>query len=321
MATPAPFPQSPVLTTIAIGYRNPTSIADAVLPRVTVGSESFKYSVYSQGDAFTVPNTRVGRRGRPTTVEFGGTEVSASTDDYALDASIPNADIQLYEAQRQMGVSSYDPQALAVMRLTDTIQLDREVRVANLVFNAATYDATRQATLSGTSQFSDYANSNPITTIMAALDKTLVFRPNTAVMGRDAWTAVRQHPKLVNAVKGGSLQSGVISESEFASIFDLKEVLIGDSFVNLARPGQTLSLARAWGKHLALIYKNPLAFGSVNDGQLSFGLTAQWRTRISGNIPDPNIGMRGGVGVRVGESVKELIVAPQLGYFLQNVAA
>ena len=57
------------------------------------------------------------------------------------------------------------------------------------------------------------------------------------------------------------------------------------------------------------------------NGGITFGFTAQWGTRIAGAVPDNRIGLRGGQRVRVGESVKELIIAPDLGYFIQNAVA
>ncbi|SUB36576.1 Uncharacterised protein [Pasteurella multocida] len=49
--------------------------------------------------------------------------------------------------------------------------------------------------------------------------------------------------------------------------------------------------------------------------------TAQFGTREVREIEDKDMGYRGGVRVRVGESVKELITAPDLGYFFENVIA
>ncbi len=42
---------------------------------------------------------------------------------------------------------------------------------------------------------------------------------------------------------------------------------------------------------------------------------------MAGRREDPDIGLRGGVRVRVGESVKELIVANDLGYYFENAVA
>ncbi|EHF7717022.1 phage capsid protein, partial [Salmonella enterica] len=56
-------------------------------------------------------------------------------------------------------------------------------------------------------------------------------------------------------------------------------------------------------------------------GGVTFGFTAQFGSRVSGSIPDPDMGMRGGQRVRVGESVRELIVAQDCGYFFQNAVS
>jgi hypothetical protein len=315
---PAPFIQTPVLTSIVVGYRNNLLIADSVLPRVPVGGQQFKYLVYPPGEALTVPNTRVGRRSRPTTVEFSATETPASTDDYSLEDPIPNSDIEIAQAMRVAGVSAYDPEARAAQGLTDLLLLDREIRVANTIFSASTYDATRQLTLSGTSQFSDTANSTPIDTITAGMDATLIYRPNVHVMGRAVWSKLRAHPHLVNAVKGGTYGRGLISKQDYCDLFEIEELLIGESFLNTARRGQPVTTSRVWGKHIAMFYRDKNA---DTNKAITFGLTAQWGTRLGGKMPDPNIGMRGGQTIRVGEAVKELITAPSVGYLIQNAVA
>jgi hypothetical protein len=318
MASNRPFIVNPALTAIAVGYSNPaqTLIADRVLPRVPVGSESFKWTEYPLAEGFTVPETKVGRTGQPARVEFTGTEKDASTDDHGLDDMIPNSDINEAARQRAAGLSNFDPRARAVESLTSYIQLAREIRVAGIVHNAASYAAGRKIALSGTSQFSDYANSDPIGVIKAGLEGTLVFRPNTAVMGQAAWSKISSHPHLVNAVRGNLTNKGIITREEFAALFELKQVLIGESYVNSAAKGQTASLARVWGKHLALLYIDPTA---TTQGGITFGFTAQVGTRIAGTVADPNIGLEGGERVRVGEKVKELVVAKDAGYFVENV--
>jgi len=55
--------------------------------------------------------------------------------------------------------------------------------------------------------------------------------------------------------------------------------------------------------------------------QPTWGFTGQWGTRVAGSLPEPKSGLRGSERARVGESVKEVISAPALGYFFQNVVA
>jgi hypothetical protein len=320
MANNRPFVVDAALTAIAIGYRNAAVnlIADRVLPRVMVGGEKFKWLEYPLAESFTVPNTLVGRKGRPNQIEFTAVERTDSVDDYGLDDPIPNSDIKVAADQRVQGLSVYDPEARGAEGLTDLIVLDREVRVAAIVQDPARYDASRRITLSGTSQFSDHANSNPLQTMLAALDATITMRPNKVIMGRSAWTPLRQHPHLVNAVKGGNLNRGSIRPEDLADLLEVNEVIIGEGFVNTARKGQAVNLQRIWGKSIAMIYQDPTA---GPDRGLTWGYTAQYGTRIAGRIEDPNIGLEGGSYIRVGERVKEIVCAPGVGYLIQNAVA
>lgn len=307
---PAPFPIQPDLTAIAIAYRNTRLIADAVLPRVPVGKQDFKYLKHAMAEGFTLPDTRVGRRGRPNEVEFSATETPASCLDYGLDDPVPQADIDNAPV-------NYDPLGRAVEGLTDLIALDREVRAAALVFNAANYGSANKVTLSGTSQFSDFTNSDPIATLMNALD-ACIMRPNVMVIGRPAFSVLARHPKVIKAVLGNSGDSGVANRKAIADLFELEEVVVGEAFLNTAKKGQAASISRVWGKHISLLYQDKNA---DTRGGTTFGFTAQFGTRVAGAQADSNIGLRGGQRVRVGESVSELITANDLGYFLQNVAA
>lgn len=320
MAPNRPFPVNPALTAIAVGYSNPlvTLIADQVLPRVQVGSEAFKWLEYPLAEGFTVPETLVGRKGRPNRVEFSAIERDGSTSDYGLDDEIPIGDINEANRQRAAGLSNYDPRAHATEYLTNLVRLAREIRVAALVHNSASYAAGRKILLSGTSQLSDYANSQPIEVLKAAIDGTLVFRANTLVMGHAAWSKLRSHPDIVNAIRGNLTNKGIVTREELAALLEIKQILVGEGFVNTAKKGQTAALSRVWGKHIAALYLDPAA---TNKAGVTFGMTAQVGTRIAGSLPDPHVGLEGGEIVRVGEKVKELIVAPDVGYFIENAVA
>ncbi|MEQ8318760.1 MAG: phage capsid protein [Rhodospirillales bacterium] len=305
-----PFPVDPHLQAMAIAYRNQAYIADLVLPRVTVGKQEFKYLEYPIEETFALPDTHVGRRSRPNEVDLTATEQTDATDDYGLDDPIPQGDIN----DAPQGHSPVDK---ATIQLTDYIMLDREVRTSNLVFAATSYPTGNKIQLSSTSQFSDFDDSDPIGVITTGLDACLV-RPNIMVIGSAAWTKLSQHPKILKSVHGNSGDSGIARRQAVAELFELEEVLVGQSRLNTAKKGQTASLSRVWGKHISLIHRNRNA--DTRNG-LTFGYTAEWGTRIAGSEADKDIGLRGGQRVRVGESVKEKIVAAQAGYFIEDAVA
>lgn len=309
----APFVVSPVLTAVAVAYKNGQMIADSVLPRVPVDAENFKYRSYPIGEFFSPPETKVGRKGQPNQVEFTGEELTNSTDDHGLDDPVPNKDSM--NAASQPGLP--DPKMQAAQGVTELIVLAREVRAAALVFNAAQYGAANKETLAGTAQWSDYANSDPQADIKEGIDN-MVMRPNIGVIGRAAWSKISQHPKLCKAVFGNSTDAGVISRRAFADLFELEDLFIGEGWVNTAKKGQPVSLQRVWGKKAAFLHRNMNANTQYG---VTFGFTAQFGPRVGGEIVDPDIGLYGGVRVRVGESVKELVTANDLGYLFSDVVA
>jgi hypothetical protein len=254
------------------------------------------------------PIRKSGRVSKPAQVEFGQTAVDSSTLDYALDNPIPNADIE------NAAGTPYDPEARGTEVTTDLILLDREVRVASLVFNANNYASANKVTL--TNAWSDKTLGDPIGDINTALN-SMVMRPISSSSGNVVATALQTHPEILKAFYKNLGDAGIVPIDFVATLFGLEAIYVGAGFLNTAKPGQAAVVARVWDNHAALIYRDSLA--SATSG-MSFGLTAQWGTRIAGRIVDQDMGMRGGVRIRVGESVRELITANDLGYLVSNAA-
>jgi hypothetical protein len=307
-----PFPVDQKLMPISLAYKNADIqlIGNDVLPGTPTSAE-FKYLSYAVDQGYSVPDLKVGRKSIPNEVEFNATEVIDKTVDYGLDAFVPNQDIK----EDNQGV---DPMGTAVEFTTGLVVLGREIRVANLVFNNASYIAGQKQTLSGATQWSDQASSDPNVAIGDALDIPLM-RPNIAVFGQLAWTKTRRHPKLVQAIKGTAQGAGMITRQEFIDYFELQALYVGAGFVNTAKKGQTASMSRIWGKHAAFIYRDRTA-GPQNG--VTFGFTAESQSRfVLPQWEDKKRGLLGSQVARVGEIVKEVICAPSCGYYFENCVA
>lgn len=318
MAT-APFTVQPRLTQIAMAVKPQGMIADQVCPRIPAPGEKFIYTKLTTEDFFTLPDTRVGRTGKPNTVEFSGTDVTDMTEDHGLDAPVPNKDI------KNAAGTNYDPEATAAEGVATLVELSREVRVATLFTTLGNYSATQRTTLSGTAQWSDYTNSDPAEAIDAMFDGMLL-RPNVGWMGRSVWSKLRKHPKLVAAVLGrigvGAVEraSGKLQAQALADFLELDALYIGEAFTQTAKPGQSPVYARAWGKDAGFARIDPNV-RSLRTALPTFAFTAQWGERVGGTIADADIGIEGGIKVRVGEHVKELISATEVGCLFKNAVA
>lgn len=309
--TGTPFPIDPVLTGIIIAYRNNMLIADQVMPRLTpnLPRKEFKWWKFDFGQFITVGDTKVGRKSEPNTVEFQAEEVDASTADYGLDDIIPLDDINNAPA-------GYDPRAFAAQKLIDLVLLDREIRVANMAFNAANYAADNKETLTGTDIWTD-PDSKPIKQITEAAD-SMIIRPNNMVLGRVEWTGLRTNPSILSALTPSGSSEGLANKRAVADLLELDDIIVGEGWINSAKKGQNVTRTRAWSGKALLFHKAPLA--SSIDATPTYAWTAQHGERVAGSIDEPKMGLRGSVRVRSGESVKEVMSSPELGYLFSAVA-
>lgn len=318
--TVRPFVTHAILTAYAIGYQNPDAvyIADQVLPRVPVGGEKFSWTEYSLEEGFAVPDNTVGRTGRVNRIELSGEEKESAVKDYGLEIPIPNSDIEAARNAREKKLSTIDPERQAARRIKSYNMNNREIRVASLIQDPNTYAASRRLALTGTDKWSDYDNSSPIADIKDAMRSTLVHRPNTAVMGELVWHYLSSHPEIVNAIRGNLTNKGIVTKEEFARLFGLRRVLVGESQINAARPGQVANLQMVWGTSLQLLYINSDA---GPDGDVTFGFTAEYGSLVVMRREDGDVGLQGGVIIREGERVKELVVAKDTGFQISGAVA
>lgn len=297
------------LTAIAIGYKNDKAnyIADKIFPYIPVGEPNFRYNEYPVEEGFSVPDTKVGRISKPNIVEFSAVSKTASVEDYGLDAPVPNYDVT-------RAPKNYAPRARTAEGITDLMLLDRELRCARLARDLNNY--ANKETLAEGSRFTD-ADSHPLRILLEARNKMLL-DANVAVFGAKVWTALRLHPEIVKATHGNSGDSGAASREAVAELLELSEIIVGNSRYNIAKKGQKPTAIPCWEDVCALLYLNDNA---DNNNGVTFGYTARFGNKVAASYFDKDMGLRGAEVIRVGESCKELVVAPQCGYFFEGAAA
>jgi hypothetical protein len=318
-----PFIISPALTAIALDYgtinsRSRGYIADRVLPRVRVDAPDFKYPSYPIEEAFDAPDVQAGRRSKLNEFLLTASESTGSVEDFGLSTPIPYRD----EMAARASSMPFGIRARHTRTLVDKVQLAREKRAAAKVFSAGNYQSGYKATLAGNTQWSDYSNSDPVSTILDAKAGMLI-PPNVGVCGEPVLRRLQLHPKISVAL-GGSAESGrMVPKNEIAALLGLDDIIVGNTIQQTSKKGQTLTTAAVWGKHFALLRVTPTnGQGTVdNPEEPSFGYTFQWGDQVSGENQDPDIGLLGGVRIRFGEMLTEKIVAPYSGYLFTDAVA
>lgn len=296
----------PLLSNISIAYQNDTYLADMIFPEVQVKQISGKYFVYDKSK-FVVVNDQRSPSTRANRVDYGLTTASyGPLIEHALEQDIPDEVID-------QAMAPLDPNLDATENVTDRILLSKEVDAFTQCSNTAVI--TQNVTLSGNSQWSAYATSDPIGDVRTAVDTiklNVLKRPNRLVLGYQVYSVLRNHPEIIERVKYSQL--GVITPELLAEIFDIEQVWIADAEQNTANENQTAVMAYVWGKNAWVFYIN--AAPAIR--KVSFGYTFRRGPRQVERWDERWVKAQ---FVRVTDWYQQLIIAAPAAYFIKNAVA
>lgn len=296
-------------TGLVIAYKNAELIADQVMPVEKLeGKElSFKYFVRTKGDAFTVPDTKVGRMSEPNVIHLSGEEKSDFAVAHGLEDIVPIEDIdQIGDKNRYVNTR--------FQYLIDQLLLGREVRVAGIVQNTANYASGNTHTYEN-NQGIGADGFNIVDVINEYLEK-LIVRPNRLGMGSTVFSKLRTDPNVLRCVYPNGNGQGMATRQQLCDLFEVDEIIVGRARVNTTKNAKNLELERCWGNNIWGHYQEPLS--SLKDG-VAWGKTAQVGERFSAIIDAPNKGLKGSEVLKVGFYQKEVVLAKDAGFLLKNV--
>jgi len=233
------------LTNVSVAYLNGDFFGERLFPVIPVDKQTDKYPVFGKEKFRLYEDSR-----RPGAEAREIDDWRLSADQYycsghAMRSPIPdelkaNSDIPDLEIE-------------TVQNLTNAILLKLETAVYNAVFGAGSSVST--TTLSGTSQWSDYVNSDPISAVEA--QKITIFQttgklPNTLAVSYPVFNKLRQHPKVIDRFK--YTQVGILQQDHLKSAFDVANFFVLSALQDTSNQGQTPSLTYVWGKNALLCY-------------------------------------------------------------------
>ncbi len=300
----------PILTDVSLGYQNAAYIAGLLLPTLPVKFQSGKHFVYDKG-MFRSEDAKRGPGSRSKEVTHNvSTGLTFLCEDHALKEFVADEDIDNAPA----GV---DPYVDATLNVTEKLLVDTEVEAAGILL--ATGTITQNATLSGTSQWSD-GNSDPISAIRAAkatVRDSIMVDPNTLMVSKKVFDKLVDHPAIVERVKYSQL--GVLTSELLARFFDVDRVIIGGAKKNTSVEGQADSMSDIWGRDALLAFVNP----RLGQKTVSLGVTYQWKNKTVERLNGTDERDRRGQFIRVGDDYRdaELIAAGAAYLFKDAVAA
>lgn len=243
-----------ILSNFSQMYRNENFIAEQILPFLAVKEKTGKYAKYGKenlraysGQIFRAPGTRA------HTVDYSVSQGTYICEERSVEKVVP---LEMYKNTDD----PYDPKRDATEILMDNIWANQELALATAMSDTAII--TQNVTLSGTSQWTDKTNSDPLANIRTGINTVKAatgIRPNSAAFGEQAFDALKDHPDIREQLKytNGGQPSDDQLITWLKSFFKLDNVFVGDALYNGADEGQTDSLSRIWGGHCWLFYRTP----------------------------------------------------------------
>ena len=299
--------QDPLLTNVSVRYANKEYISELIFPMVKVNKKTGNYFTYDK-DNLRLEDDERGGVTRANRIEWNLSKASyGPLIEHSLEGAIE------YDVRDQAD-SPLDIRIDTTMAVTDKIWLRKEKDLATDL--ADTGKVTQNDTLSGTSQWSDFANSDPFDDIQIGQDKIQkegMIPANTIFMGFEVWSKLKNHPDLLERVKYS--QKAVLTEDLLASLFGVQRVIIGKAVENTAKEGQTASISYIWGKHFWLAYITP----TPGIRTLSFGYHLQLTNgREVDRWDEPAVKAE---FVRVTDYFEPKIIAVEAAYLIKDAVA
>jgi hypothetical protein len=301
-----------ILTNASVAYIQSADnfIATKVFPIVPVDKQSDLYFKYTKEDWFR-DDAKVRADGAEAAVSGYG----LTTDNYYA---------QVYAVKKAIGdqlMANFDSPLDPLRdgaKFTAQLMLNRlEAQFVTDFVSTGIWGTDYEGVASSATgnqfiQWSDLANSDPISNIEAAKAKILSttgFEANKLVLGYDVYRVLRNHPDIIDRVKYTGRD--VPDTQYLAQLFGLDEVLVAKAVKNTATEGQTGSFSFSFGKAAILVHSAP------NPGLLmpSAGYSFQWR------------GVSEGLGLTVGtkqyrvEQYAATFVESQIAFDNKLVAA
>lgn len=301
-----------LLTNVSSAYIPQGYISESILPVLTVTQDSGKIAKYGN-EHIRLENDLAGGEATYKRVE----PISRSQSTYLLEKR--GLEGIVTEEDYSNVEQPYDAELDEVMGLTTKLWLRKEKSLADLLTSTST--VSQNTTLSGTSQFNDYASSDPLDkfktarqTIWAASGQA----PDTAVMDWQVANTLAYHPGILDALGYTQNRAGQLSEAELAKAMGVQRLLIGSAVYNSAVAGQSDSLGSVWGKNVVFL----VAPTSAAKYQLSWGYRIQKAgmaprrvTKYQLNNPP------GATGVTVDDKFDFVEINDACGYLIKDAIA
>lgn len=304
-------PVNPVLSGLSIGFKNPEFMWDKIAPVAEQDQKSGTYFIHVRSDWFRqqegaerAPGAQALRTG------YSLTSATYNTKELSFEHAVE-------DVVRDASQTPENLDTLSTQYLTNLMELELETRAAAAFFVTGVWGTS--TTKSGTGQWSDYANSDPIAdadTAINTIRQNTGAKPNVLFIGKSGWDKLKEHPLILDKYK--HTQVGIMTPELVAPVLDVEEIVVGNSVQNNGDEGQSFAGADIYTDNALFLVRDNPSVGVAN-GAYWF----MWNQ--AGNIPWAVDGYREEQTKsdinRIFTHVDPQVVSAQHGYLYLDLAA
>ncbi|HII4062778.1 hypothetical protein ACTVPQ_23230 [Serratia bockelmannii] len=303
----------PVLTSIARGYKNAAFIGERIFPIVETDKEGV-----------TVPTF-----GKTAFVEFetqravgADSNVLVREKTGSLDLVLNEHDLAAPVDYREKAESMFNEESKAIRRVTNGVNLKRELYAARLAQDPKVYVQGSVKALAAAERWVG-GKGDPIGIIEAGIEAVrnkTGLRPNLMTMGASVMSLLKFHPAIQAAI--GANERKRITLEILKDLFQLDDVVVGEP-VSMASmkdaQDKNKTPSDIWADNLMLHYVGKPQPGttSADENEPSFGYTLR---RKGMPVADKYDGAGGKVNYcRYTDIYKVAVVGGDAGYLITNI--
>lgn len=236
----------PVLTRLLWGYLPPAWTGAVLFPIVPVEKEAGKIPKFG-AEAFQIYNCKRPIRGTRARIDYEAASIPYLCEEYSLEVAVDEREVEeaIFDARRRAAFTSENAIAMQV-----------EYLQATQACNPDNYAVGNKTELTGTDQWSDLDDSDPIDDVGAAIDAiqgTIGQIPNVLVMGPAVMKSLKNHPAIIERIKYS--ERAIVTEDLLAAIFGIQTVKVAAA----AYSSEAGTFTSVWGKNVIIAFVPPAA--------------------------------------------------------------
>lgn len=221
-------------------------VADQILPTYNVGKEDGTISVITRENFRTAEADRA-NGGTFQRIDITAEDLAYACQNYGLEIPITDRDRRKFVDDFQVELEK-----TAVLRLT--MQMQREIRVAALIFNTTTWTGADLYT-DVTTDWDD-ASSTIITDVTTAMEKVRSnsgIRANALIVGEATALNMTKNTNIIARFPDTAMVTVPLIRQNMVTIFGLSKLIVGDAAYNSSDEGQTASMSDVWADDYAMV--------------------------------------------------------------------